>query len=291
MTIPTTIAASGPYIPNGATVAFPFGFKASSSADVSVVLLSSSGAEEVVSTAAYTVVLAGGDDPGGTVIMAIAPANDGRELWIYLNPTFLQEIKFEDEGAFNQTILNQLADEAGLRSVWLRERVNRAMLLPRAGVALNAVKGKFPYVDASGQLAFVDGSGGLSAAALIAALLGVLSQSAIASEAITAGDFVNLYNNGGVFSMRRAIANDQTKFAHGFSAAAVAPGATGAACLFGLNTHAIPGANASEVWLSDVTPGGYLTAPPANAGSLIQPLGAAVAGSGIFFTPRERVLL
>ncbi len=158
MTIPTTIAASGPYFPNGATTAFPFGFKASSDQDVTVVLISSAGVEEIVSSAGYAVTLAAGDDPGGTVTMAVAPVNDGRELWIYLDPTFLQEIKFEDEGAFNQTILNQLADEAGLRSVWLRERINRAVLAPRAGAALDAAKGKYPTIDATGLIVWSDGT-------------------------------------------------------------------------------------------------------------------------------------
>ena len=158
MTIPTTIAASGPYFPNGATTAFPFGFKASSDQDVTVVLISSAGVEEIVSSAGYAVTLAGGDDPGGTVTMAVAPVNDGRELWIYLDPTFLQEIKFEDEGAFNQTILNQLADEAGSRAVWLRERVGRALLVPRNGSALEAAKGKFATILADGSIAWASGT-------------------------------------------------------------------------------------------------------------------------------------
>lgn len=159
MTIPTTIAASGPYYPNGATTVFPFGFKASADTDVIVVLISSAGVETIVPSSSYAVTLAAGDDPGGSVTFTSAPANDGRELWIYLDPTFLQEIKFEDEGAFNQTLLNQLADEAGSRSVWLRERINRAFLLPRAGAALTAVVGQFPVVLPGGIPGFSSGTG------------------------------------------------------------------------------------------------------------------------------------
>lgn len=158
MTIPTTIVASGPYIPNGATTVFPFGFKALSDTSVAVVLVASDGTETIVSSASYDVTLAAGDDPGGSVTMFAAPVYDGRELWIYLDPTFLQEIKFEDEGAFNQSILNQLADEAGSRNVWLRERINRAVLAPRAGAALDAAKGKFPTILLDGTIAWADGT-------------------------------------------------------------------------------------------------------------------------------------
>lgn len=175
MTIPTTIAASGPYTPNGATTAFPFGFKALSDKDVTVALVLPDGTEEIVSSAAYDVTLAAGDDPGGTVTMLVAPVNDGRELWVYLDPTFLQEIKFEDEGAFNQSILNQLADEAGARAVWLRERISRGMLFPRgeAGIVLpEAVnrKGKFFAFDAgTGAPVLASGSGGATDSLLVTA--------------------------------------------------------------------------------------------------------------------------
>jgi len=130
MTIPTTIVASGPYTPNGVTTAFPFGFKALSDTDVAVVLIAADGTETVISPAAYSVSRAAGDTPGGTVNMLVAPVNDGRALWVVLDPSFLQEIKFEDEGAFNQTILNNVADEAGSRMVWLRDRVLRSLTLP-----------------------------------------------------------------------------------------------------------------------------------------------------------------
>lgn len=159
MTIPTTIVASGPYIPNGATTVFPFGFKALSDTSVAVVLVASDGTETIVSSASYDVTLAAGDDPGGSVSFASAPVDDGRELWIYLDPTFLQEIKFEDEGAFNQTILNQLADEAGSRSLWLRERVERAFLLPRGPDARDGVKNKYPVVLADGTPGWSSGTG------------------------------------------------------------------------------------------------------------------------------------
>lgn len=131
MTIPTTIDASGPYYPNGVTTNFPFGFAVASTSDVAAVLIASDGTEAVVDPSAYTIVLAEGDDPGGTLVFTTAPVDDDRELWVYLNPSFLQQIQFEDEGPFNQTILNRLADEAGLRTVWLRGQVLRALRVGR----------------------------------------------------------------------------------------------------------------------------------------------------------------
>lgn len=173
MTIPTTIAASGPYTPNGATTVFPFGFKALSDTDVQVVLVAPDGTETILSSAAYNVTLAAGDDPGGSVTMLSAPVNDGRKLWIYLDPTFLQEIKFEDEGAFNQTILNQLADEAGARAVWLRDKINRAVQLPAGEVApalpgAGSRAGKFLGFDPlTGALGVFAGTGSAGDAAQV----------------------------------------------------------------------------------------------------------------------------
>lgn len=172
MTIPTTIAASGPYYPNGATTAFPFGFKASATDEVSVVLIAADGVRTTVSPASYTVTLAGGDYPGGTVTMASAPAADGRELWVFLDPSFLQEIKFEDEGAFNQTILNQLADEAGSRSIWLRDRVSRALLMPFGETG-------FQIPGASGRASKAFGFDGAGAAALLSLTGSVITDAAL----------------------------------------------------------------------------------------------------------------
>ena len=130
-------------------------------------------------------------------------------------------------------------------------------------------------------------------AALEASLLAKPDARAVvfASETVTAGEFVNVYNAIGELRVRKAVASDPAKFANGFASDAIASGAPGAIYFMGLNVAAAVPDDASEVWLSDTTPGSFTTSPPSNEGSIIQSLGPAIAGLGIFFTFRERVLL
>ena len=119
----------------------------------------------------------------------------------------------------------------------------------------------------------------------------ILAVSITASEAIAANAFVNVYSSGGSTRVRNAIASDSAKFATGFVAAAIASGDTGTITSIGLNSGVAVGAPASEVWLSDVVPGGIATTPPSSSGSIIQPLGPAIPGVGVLFFPQARVLL
>ena len=112
-----------------------------------------------------------------------------------------------------------------------------------------------------------------------------------ASEAIGARNFVNVFNSGGNLRVRKADALDPAKFANGFAPSVINSGASGIVIFNGLNADGTVAAPAAEVWLSDATPGTFATSPPSASGSIIQPLGPAVAGLGIFFTLRERVLL
>lgn len=131
MTVPTTTAFSGPYFANGATVAFPFGFKVNYTDEVAAFYLEDDGSETVIPSADYTVALSTNENnPGGTITFTVPPAVDARPIYIALDPDFTQGTKFEDEGAFNQSILNPTFDAGALRSIWLRARVARALIAP-----------------------------------------------------------------------------------------------------------------------------------------------------------------
>lgn len=156
MTVPTTSAYTGPYYPNGVTVEWPFGFKVNADTEVAVVLLNADGSESVISSSDYTVALAAHDAAGGTVTMAYALPNDGRTLFVALDPEFTQQTKFEDEGAFNQSILNPTFDAGALRSIWLRNKILRAPILP---LDPTAVLGKFPTVLPDGRFGWATGTG------------------------------------------------------------------------------------------------------------------------------------
>lgn len=111
-----------------------------------------------------------------------------------------------------------------------------------------------------------------------------------ASEAIAQHDFINIYNASGSMRIRRADASDPLKFANGFAINAIASGASGLVANTGLNPLTVTTAS-SEVWLSDTTPGAITTAAPSTSGHIVQPLGPAIVGMGVFFTPQGRVIL
>jgi hypothetical protein len=116
---------------------------------------------------------------------------------------------------------------------------------------------------------------------------------ATASENITAGSFVNLYASGGSLLARNALAIGPAMFANAFALKFVGSGNVGLFYCVGLNfAVSVPvGSGGSEVWLSDVTPGGYVTSPPITSGHTVQSLGVASPGAGIFFSVQPAVEL
>lgn len=165
MTVPTTAAFSGPYYPNGVTVEYPFGFKVNSDSEIVVFFVEDDGSETIIPSANYTVAISSNENnPGGTVTTA-APLADsaGKPLYIGLDPEFTQNTKFQDEGAFNQSILNPTFDAGALRSIWLRARIGRAVLAPfgeAVGPLPRAAQraGKFAGYDDSGDPAVFPGA-------------------------------------------------------------------------------------------------------------------------------------
>lgn len=114
---------------------------------------------------------------------------------------------------------------------------------------------------------------------------------ALASETLVAGNFVNLFGTGGsTLRVRNARADDPTRFANGFVLGAIGNAASGLVTLGGLNNLAVPGIAQSQVWLG-VTPGSFATSPPTADGQIVQPLGAPIPGAGIYFYPQPTVLL
>jgi hypothetical protein len=112
----------------------------------------------------------------------------------------------------------------------------------------------------------------------------------VATEAIAAKDFVNLYDAAGALRVRKADASNPAKAAHGYVSAAVAIGNQGRVEFSGINTAAVL-ATAAQVWLSDAVPGAFTDVPPATPGHILQPLGPALLGVGIPFTLQPSIEL
>ena len=103
-----------------------------------------------------------------------------------------------------------------------RHLKEKAGVVTSAGAA-NA--GDIPALDSSGKLDTTVLPSGIGAATKVV----------VASESLTAGDFVNIYDNAGTASVRKANATDTTKPTHGFVKAGVSSGANATVYLDGEN--------------------------------------------------------
>ena len=123
MTVAVTAAISGPFAGNGATTAFPFTFKAMTTAEVAVYV---DGA--LASTADYTVTINSSSD-GGTVTFGTAPAN-GTEIFVVSAPSFAQEVAFRNGGPFLETSHDTANDRAAIRDLLLKRRIDGSIRTP-----------------------------------------------------------------------------------------------------------------------------------------------------------------
>ncbi|MGL5735496.1 MAG: hypothetical protein ACRCYS_11570 [Beijerinckiaceae bacterium] len=157
MTVANETVLSGPYYPNGATVAFPFGFRAIFTSDVEFVRVNNDGSETILSAALYTVAINGGGT-GGTVTFGAAPATSALPHYVRMSPSFLQSINFENQGAYLPSVLTEALDQSGQRDLWLRSKLGRAIMAPlgEAGPILPRVAARANRVaifDAYGNFA------------------------------------------------------------------------------------------------------------------------------------------
>lgn len=110
-----------------------------------------------------------------------------------------------------------------------------------------------------------------------------------ASEAIGAGDPVNVFDSSGDFRVRRADAATAGREANGFVLAAVASGAN-ATIYFEGRVTGLAGQTPGKKWLA--AGGGYTSTAPVNpASAFAQSLGVAVSATEINFERGNIVIL
>lgn len=129
MTISSTTRKAGPYTGNGATVAFPFGFKVFDQTDIVVTATDADGIESTLSlTTHYTVSLNVDQDasPGGTVTMVTAPTA-GHLRTITSDVPELQAVALTNMGGFYPAVINAALDRLTILAQQLREEVDRAV--------------------------------------------------------------------------------------------------------------------------------------------------------------------
>ena len=97
------------------------------------------------------------------------------------------------------------------------------------------------------------------------------------SESLTAGNWVNIWNDAGTLKVRKADATATGKEADGFVLANVTSPADATVYFGGINTALSSLTLGSHYWLS-TTPGlGVVTTPPSGVGNVVQYLGKAIS--------------
>lgn len=110
-----------------------------------------------------------------------------------------------------------------------------------------------------------------------------------ASEALSAGDWINVWDSAGVPKVRKADATTPGKEAHGFVLAAVTSGASATVYFEGTNTQ-VTGQTAGPVYLQ-TTPGTGGATVPSGSGQIVQEIGFAVSATAVNFQSQLPVTL
>lgn len=110
-----------------------------------------------------------------------------------------------------------------------------------------------------------------------------------ASENLAAGDLVNVWNNGGLFKVRKADATTSGKEAHGFVLAAVTSGNPATVYFEGSNTG-VTGLTPGVQFLL-TTAGTVGTTAPSGSGNVVQRVGFAVSATVLNFQSEVPIVL
>lgn len=115
------------------------------------------------------------------------------------------------------------------------------------------------------------------------------SKSVIASEALSAGNMINVYSNAGTLNARKADATAAGKEANGFVLAGVSSLAAATVFFEGTNTQ-LSGLTVGSRYFLDTTAGAVTTTPPAASGNVAQYIGVALSATEISFEPDDGVI-
>lgn len=139
-----------------------------------------------------------------------------------------------------------------------------------------------------GKIVALDATGRLDTSVLPVGL-GAETKSITASEALSAGDLVNVWSSSGI-KVRKADATASGKEANGFVLSSVSNGALATVYLDGTVTG-LTGLNAGDrLYLAD-TAGAVTVTPPTGTGKVVQYVGTAISGTEFSFEPDQGVIL
>lgn len=102
-----------------------------------------------------------------------------------------------------------------------------------------------------------------------------------ASENLSAGNLVNVWDDAGTFKVRKADATTNGKPCHGFVKGAATSG-TQVKVFFDGSITGVSGVTAGDLFLS-TTAGGFTATPPATTGNIVQKIGFGMNATTISF--------
>ena len=138
--------------------------------------------------------------------------------------------------------------------------------------------GKIPALDAAGRLDSTFMPVGIGADTAVI----------VASEALVAGNLVNIWNNAGVANVRKADNTTAGKEAHGFVLAAVA-NAANATVYFEGSVTGLTGLTGGTKYLG--TAGAAVASAPTTAGNVVQVVGFATSTTVLNFNAGTPIVL
>lgn len=183
-------------------------------------------------------------------------------------------------GILDDTIVNSSATSAANKVV----KMNGSGII--APAILNGTVSSAGAGD-SAKVVQLDGSGRLDSTVLP---VGIGADTAIitTSEALSAGDFVNIWNSTGA-KARKADATTAGKEAMGFVLVGVGPAASATVYFEGTNT-AVTGQTPGKVFLG-TTAGIATSTAPSAAGNIVQNIGIATSATSINFQYQPPITL
>jgi hypothetical protein len=111
----------------------------------------------------------------------------------------------------------------------------------------------------------------------------------VASEALAAGNWVNIWSNAGVWNVRKADATTAGKECHGFVLAAVLISANATVYFEGINNQ-VSGMTPGNVFLHTTAGAGTNTCPVAS-GNIAQRLGVSLSATEVDFEPQPPITI
>lgn len=152
---------------------------------------------------------------------------------------------------------------------------------------LNAVTTSAGSGD-TGKVVLLDGSGRIDTTVLPVGT-GADTASITTSEALSAGDFVNIWNSTGA-KARKADASSAGKEAMGFVLSAVSSGAQATVYFEGTNT-AVTTQTPGKVYLDPANPGKSIATAPTTTGQVLQVVGFATSATSVNFQYNQSIVL